>query len=384
MAGAEIYLTTLQTAAGAVVFIIASSLTLGGLARLIARWRGASRVQQENSFAGYLFAAPWITGFIIFVLGPMLASLYWSFTKYSISADVATPTWIGLANYTKLLTADKDFASALYNTLYMTVIGLPMQLLAALFAALLLSQKLRGERVFRAAFYMPVVLAGSVATLLSWRLMLNPNNGVINTVLGGLGRLLPPFSWVTRAFIWFIEVTSTAFEGLQAGNFAQLADAIRTFPALERVPLWLQNPLWAKPSIVLLLMWGCGQMMLVYLAALYNVPPEIHEAAEVDGAGGWKRFRYITLPLISPYTFFNLVTGIIATLQIFEASYALAVDGGPGRATYFVAFYLWRATFRYNQIGFGAAMSWLLFGLILIVTAIQFGFERRWVTYDIK
>lgn len=156
-------------------------------------------------------------------------------------------------------------------------------------------------------------------------------------------------------------------------------------PAAERVPLWLQSPLWTKTSIVLLMMWSCGTMMLIFLAALNNVPREIYEAADVDGANSWQRFRNVTLPLISPAMFYNLVVGTIATIQIFEQTYVLFRDTPTvGQSAYSVVYYLWRATFRFNQMGYGSAISWILLLLLVFVTVIQFRLQGRWVQYDLK
>jgi multiple sugar transport system permease protein len=377
------FVKTTYWSIGTVIFILATSLAFGGVARWIVRLRGGSRKLQNDAFAGYFFSSPWIVGFLIFVLGPMLFSLYWSFTRYALPDP---PQWVGLDNYARLLSgADRDFRSAIFNTLYMTVIGLPLQLVVALGMAVLLNQKVRGERIFRMAFYMPVVLAGNAAILISWRLMYNANNGIINTVIRNLGGIFAPANWLNRLGIFLVEFTSAAFTSLQEKNFTILENVIKAgFPGPERVPLWIQSPLWSKPAIILLLIWSAGTMMIIYLAALHNVPPELYEAAEVDGANSWQKFRHITLALISPATFYNLVVGIIAMLQIFEASYSLTTNGGPGRSTYFVAYYLWRATFRFNQMGYGAAMSWILFVIILVITVIQFRLQDRWVQYDLQ
>jgi multiple sugar transport system permease protein len=377
------YLETLLWAAATVVFILLSSLALAAAARQVVRWRGADRLTQDRTFAGYLFAAPWIVGFVIFVVAPMLASLYWSFTTYK---PPAPPVPVGPQNYVRILTEDKDFRSALFNTLYLAVCGLPLQLSVALGLALLLSRRLRGERLFRMAFYLPVVLGLNAAVLLSWRLMFNANNGLVNTLLRGLGGLFPPFNWLTRVFIYGVEISNAFFFGLQNSNFTQLGKiAAAGFPAAERVPLWLQSPLWTKTSLLLLMVWGCGAMMLIYLAALTNVPRELHEAAEVDGANGWQKFRHITLPLISPATFYNLVVGTITTLQIFEQPYVLFRDSPTvAQSAYTVVYTLWRQTFRFNEMGYGAAISWILLVIILVITLIQFRLQGRWVQYDLK
>jgi multiple sugar transport system permease protein len=377
------YLETLAWVAGTVVFIIASSYGLGRAARAVARARGASQVQQQRTFAGYAFAAPWIVGFFIFVAAPILASLYWSFTKYS---PPASPEWVGLGNYIRLLTEDKDFRAALVNTLFLTVVGLPLQIVVALALAVLLSQKLRGERIFRAAFYLPVVLGLNAAALLCWRLMLNANTGVINSVLRAGSEAFPPFGWLVRGFVYVNELVNAFFLGLQNGNFtplSQVADA--GFPSIDRVPLWLQSPLWTKTSIILILVWACGAMMLIFLAALYNVPKEINEAAVVDGATPWQRFRKVTLPLITPAMFYNIVVGTIATLQIFEQTYVLYRDSPTvAQSAYSVVYDLWRSTFRFNEMGYGSAISWILLVLIMAVTLVQLRLQDRWVQYDLR
>jgi len=373
---------TLLWAAGTVVFIVLSSIALGGLARLIARWRGVSPNRQQAIFAGYAFAAPWIVGFVIFVVAPVLASLYWSLTSYRLPNP---PVFIGLANYVKLLLRDADFRAALLNTLYLVVFGLPAQLIVALILALMLNQRVRGESLYRAAFYMPVFLGTNAAVLLSWVFMLNANTGFLNQMLRLLGRIFPPFQELMRLFIFGVEITNAAFLGIQSGNFTLFQRVWRAgLPGPERVPLWLENPLWLKAAIILLMIWSCGTMVLIYLAALNSVPREFYEAAQVDGAGPWQRFRHITLPLISPAIFYNLVVGMIATLQLFEQPYVLLRDRPTlAQAGYTVVYYLWRATFRFNEIGYGAAISWILTLLILIVTLIQFRLERRWVHYEL-
>ncbi len=379
----EAYTETLVTALGTIIFILLSSWAVASLARWVARLRGASPKVQQNTFAGYLFAAPWIVGFLLFVLTPMLASLQWSFTQYKPPAE---PQWVGWENYARVL-ADKDFKASLFNSLFLTVIGLPLQLLTALGLALLLNQKMKGERLYRMAFYLPVVLGLNTAVLLSWRLMFNANNGIINTLIRNISSVFAPVGWLNRALIFANETISAFFLGLQNNsNFTMMNKIIEAgFPAAERVPLWLQSPLWTKTSIILLMMWSCGSMMLIYLAALNAVPRELYEAAEVDGANAWQRFRHITLAMISPATFYNLVVGTIATIQIFEQTYVLFRDVPTvGHSAYSVVYYLWRATFRFNEMGYGSAISWILLVLILVITLVQFKFQDKWVQYDLR
>jgi multiple sugar transport system permease protein len=373
-------LYTLVWAIATFLFIILSSLAFGALAKFIAKLRGKNQLYQDRTFAGYLFASPWIVGYLIFVVGPTLASLYWSGTRFRLPDP---PQWVGLANYAQLLTGDIKFRVSLLNSLYMTVIGLPLQLLTALVLAMLLYQRLRGERVFRMVYYLPVMLATSSAMLITWRLVLNPNNGMLNTIIRILGDAVPSLGWLTRGFVYVVELSSGLFVGLQRGSYTLFQGILeRGFPGLDAVPLWMQSQLWSKPALVLIGAWSSGAMMMIYLAALHGIPPEIQEAARVDGANSWQRFRYVTFPLLSPATFYNIVVGIIATLQIFEQSYVLADNGGPAQSTYFVAYYLYRSTFRFNKIGYGAAMSWLLLVIILVLTLIQFRLANRWVYYD--
>ncbi len=376
------YYYTLIMACATVGFIILSSLLLGGLARLIAKLFGLTKVKQDNTFAGYFFAAPWIVGFLIFVVAPMLASLYWSFTNYRIPN---APEWLWFQNYTRLILEDKEFRSSLVNTLFLTVIGLPLQISFALFLAVLLNQKTRGERVFRMSFYLPVILGFNAAVLLCWRLMLNAGNGIINQIIRALSNGFLPFSYLNRAIIFIVELVNAFFLGINNQNFILLNKVWEAgFPAANRVPMWVQTPLWSKMSVIILMVWGCGSMMLIFLAGLNNIPKELHEAAEVDGAGSWMRFWKISLPLLTPYIFYNTVVGMIAALQIFEPIYVLYRDNATLAPTaYSMVYYLWRATFRFNEIGYGSAISWVVLVLILIVTIIQFRLQKRWVQYEL-
>jgi multiple sugar transport system permease protein len=372
---------TLAWSALTLAFMIVSGLCLAGAARLIVRLRGKNQLYQHKTFTGYLFASPWIIGFVIFVLGPTLLSLYWSFTNLRIGEPVAV---VGMKNYVDLF-KDRNFITALFNSLYLTVIGVPLQMAAGLGMALLLNQQLRGRNLFRLIYYLPVLLATSTAVLFTWRLMLNANNGVVNSILMALNK--GPLHYLVGAFIFLTELTSALFMALQTGN-ATIVDKILAmgFPGPERLPLWLGADglafLWNKPAVVLILMWSAGAMMIIYLAALSGVPQTFYEAAKVDGANAWRRFRHITWPMIAPATFYNLIIGMIATLQIFEASVSLVRDGGQNQALYSVAYYLWRSTFRFNKVGYGAAMSWVLLVIIVILTVIQFRSQGKWVYYQ--
>lgn len=377
------YLNLLLTAFLTILFIVGSSFGLGALARWIAKLRGATPRKLENVFAGYLFAAPWIVGFLIFVLVPMGFSLYWSFTDYRVVSNEA-PNFVGLENYITLLTKDSSFRASLVNTLYLTVIGLPLQMAVALLLAVLLNQKTKGERIFRMAFYLPVVLGFNTAVLLCWRLMLNTGTGIINQILRALSSFAP-FSYLMRALIYLQEIFSAFFLGINNNNFNLLNKIIETgFPAANRVPLWVQSPLWSKSSVVLLMVWICGSMMLIFLAGLNNIPKELQEAAQVDGANPSQRFWKISFPLLTPYIFYNLVVGLIASLQIFEPIFVLYRDNQPlVSSAISVVYYLWQKSFSHFEIGYGSAISWIILVIILIFTLVQFKLQDRWVTYDI-
>lgn len=378
------YLDAILTSIGAVIFIIISSYGVGVFARFIARLAGASPKKQENAFAGYLFASPWIVGFLIFVIIPMGFSLYWSFTDYRVVSNQPA-NWVGLNNYAQLVLRDDGFRASIINTLYLTVIGLPLQMGFALFLAVMLSQNMRGERIFRMAFYLPVILGFNTAVLLAWRLMLNTGTGIINQLIRAVTEAIPPLGYLSRGLIFIEELTSAFFLGLSSGKFNLLIKVWEAgFPAVNRVPLWVQSPLWSKMSVVLLMIWGCGAMMLIFLAGLKNIPRELHEAAEVDGANSWKRFWKISFPLLTPYIFYNLIVGLINSLQIFEPIFVLYRDNQPlVPSAISMVYYLWQASFRHFEIGYGSAISWIILIIILIVTVIQFKMQDRWVHYDL-
>ena len=378
------YLDALLTAIAAIIFIIISCYLVGLLARSIAKLSGASRKKQQNTFAGYFFASPWIVGFLIFVIVPMGFSLYWSFTDYRVVSNQPA-NWVGFDNYTQLILKDDGFRASVINTLFLTAIGLPLQMAVALFLAVMLNQKMRGERIFRMAFYLPVILGFNTAVLLSWRLMLNTGTGIINQIIRAVSQAFPPFGYLVRASIFVQELISAFFLGLSSGKFNLLMRVWEAgFPAANRVPLWVESPMWTKMSVVLLMIWGAGAMMLIFLAGLKNIPRELHEAAEVDGANSWKRFWKVTFPLLTPYIFYNLIVGLIAALQIFEPIYVLYRDNQPiVSSAQSMVYYLWQASFSHFEIGYGSAISWIILIIILIVTLIQFRMQDRWVTYEL-
>jgi ABC-type sugar transport system permease subunit len=576
-----------------VAFIFAGSIGLGRLASVTARWRGGSLALQRRAFWGYAFAAPWILGFVIFVVGPAAASLYYSFTDYRLGRPLE---WIGWENYRILIEGvgahGRRFSQAMYNSFYYALVGVPLQIGTALAMALLVSRPLPGIGLFRLVFYLPVILAGGPAILLAWRYMLASNGGFVNLSLQGMAESLPLFGFLYRSFIYLVEGFNSFYSGISRGDpagafvytpaallgvglclflltgswsakrraiargtaeiigivlavallgravvaepvdpalllglalaaaaatlllardrlapgarralllvgaalaaglvarlawldggggslasllllrspieqpgdldylrtafpaslpspawasaaiaavaaatllpgfsdrgrrlllglavlgFALLAlgsalDGVRYFtafgaiaretgtvahhfalfrqvagtvPDLNRVPLWLQSELWSKPSLVLITMWSSGTGMLIFLAALKGVPRSLYEAAEADGAGPLQRFVRITLPMISPAMFYNMVIGLIAALQTFEAVYIIQntqTESSLASAAYF----LYVRTFRQLEIGQGAAASWILAVIIVTLTVFQFRYSR-WVHYE--
>jgi len=289
---------------------------------------------RRNRIWGIVMASPWLIGFVFLTVGPIIASLYFSFTKYTV---LQPPSFVGFANYNRLFSEDYRFWTALNNTVYYTVFQVPLSLLLALTVAILLNQGLPGENVFRTIYYMPSVVSG-VAMSMLWLWLFDPNLGLVNVVLG-----------------WF---------GL-------------------RGPLWLQDPNWSKPALILMSMWGIGGQMVIFLAGLQGVPQELYEAAEVDGAGWWRKIRNITVPLITPTIFFNLVMGMIGSFQVFTSAYIMT-QGGPVNSTLFYVLYLYQNAFRFFEMGYASAMAWILFFIVLALTVIQFQIGRRWVYYEAR
>lgn len=290
-----------------------------------------SRVQKRNLFYGLLFVSPWIIGFLWLTVYPMVASLYYAFTDYNL---IKAPQWLGTANFQELF-RDELFWTALYNTFYLTVVGLPVGTMFAIALAVLLNQKIRGLAFYRTIYYVPSVVP-IVATSIVWMWLLNPAYGPINTLLG-----------------WF---------GIMGPN-------------------WLRDTFWAKPALVLTGLWGVGPSVVIYLAALQEVPKQLLEAAELDGAGSWHRLFRITLPMISPAIFFNVIMGVIGSFQVFAQPFIMT-GGGPVNSTLVYALYLFRNAFSYFKMGYASALAWVLFGVILVCTLLIFKTSARWVYYE--
>jgi multiple sugar transport system permease protein len=298
--------------------------------------RRAKRFNRREAVAGYLFISPWIIGFCVFTLGAMGYSLVISFTHYNLATNLARPA--GVDNYANLI-ADPRVASSLGNTLFYAVLAVPLEIVVALSLAMLLNRVGRGAGVFRTLFYLPK-MTPAVATASVFLLLLNGNSGAINGALG--------------------------FFGIQG-------------------PQWLIDPAWVKPSIVLMTLWGVSGTMVIFLAALKNVPRDLYEVAELDGAGPVRRFFSITVPMISPTIFFNVIVLTIAALQVFDQAYLLFWrDQGSSapEASLFYGVYLFQEAFRSFNFGFAAAMAWLLFVIILLITLIQTRVSKRFVYYE--
>lgn len=295
-------------------------------------------LQQREGLNGYFFIAPWLVGFLLLTAGPMLFSLYASFTNYDITSRM---DFIGLKNYFRMFTQDDIFWVSLGNTLYYVAISVPLTTAGAVLLALLLNQGIRGMRLFRTIFYLPAVLSG-VGVYLLWMQLLNPDSGLVNTVLS-----------------WF-GVTG---------------------------PAWLLDPNWTKPALIFMKLWSLGGGMLLFLASLQGVSKSLYEAAEIDGANAFQRFRHITLPMISPVIFFDVVTSIIGGFQVFQEAYVMTsgpgnTPGGPANSLVFFNLHMFEKAFKTFDMGYAMAMSWILFIIVLIFTVINLKLAPRWVHYE--
>ncbi len=262
----------------------------------------------------------------------MIASLYLSLTKY----DLHAMEFVGFENYRRLMVDDPLFWKSLSNTLVYAIFSVPLGLIGSLAVAVLLNQRVRGQRVFRTLFYLPSIVP-VVASALLWQWIFNSDNGLLNMALSVIG--VPPISW-------------------------------------------LQNEHWTMPAFVLMSLWGIGGgRMIIFLAGLQGIPETCYEAARIDGASTWRSFLKITLPLLSPVMFFNLILGVIGAFQVFTSAYVMT-GGGPNNASLFYALYLFRNAFEYFKLGKASAMAWVLFTILVVLTAVQFASSRKWVYYE--
>ncbi|UAJ77794.1 sugar ABC transporter permease [Leifsonia sp. ZF2019] len=296
--------------------------------------RGTARTRREAR-AGYAFLSPWLIGFVALTAGPMLASLYLSFTNYNL---FAAPTFIGLDNYTRLF-ADPNFLQAVKVTGLYVLVGTPLKLLAALAVAMLLNQPRRGQGFYRSAFYLPSLIGGSVSIAIVWKAM-------------------------------FID----------DGIVAQIGSFFGGPPAAEGG--WVGDPSRTLPMLILLTVWQFGAPMVIFLAGLKQVPAELYEAAAVDGAGPVRRFFSVTVPMLSPVLFFNLLLETIHAFQVFNSAYIISNgSGGPAGSTLFYTLYLYLRGFRDFQMGYASAMAWVLVVAVGIVTVMLFRTSKAWVHY---
>lgn len=303
-----------------------SQFTLTGSHR---RERALAR---REALAFYLTISPWLIGFLVFVLGPMIASLAISFTRW----DLLSPAkFVGLRNYQRMFTRDPLFWQSLKVTMIYTAAYVPTELIGGLAIALLMNQRVRGISVFRTIYYLPSVLSG-VAFVVVWMWLLHPDAGLVNAMLARLG---------------------------------------------VQGPRWLADPKTALIALWMMSLWGLGRTAVIYLAGLRNIPKELHEAAAMDGATLWQSFWNITVPMLTPTIFFNLVLSIIATFQTFTSAF-VATDGGPLDSTLFYVLYLYRQAFQFFNMGYASAMAWVLFAIILALTLLVVRSAQSWVYYE--
>jgi multiple sugar transport system permease protein len=294
---------------------------------------GKTRQEAQRALWGYIFIAPWLVGLLVFVAGPIIASLYLSLTTYDI---LSPPRWVGLANFHRVFFEDPLFWPSMGRTLYYAIVVVPVGLIGSLLLATLLNQRLRGTNLFRTFFFLPSLTPG-VALSVLWLWLMHPQLGLANQFLRTLG--LAPFPWLT--------------------------DSNTVIPSI---------------ILIQLLTTMGGGAMLIFLAGLQGVPKELEEAATVDGAGRWTKFRHVTLPMITPTLFFNLVLGIIGALQVFTVAF-VATTGGPDYGSWFIALHIYQQAFSYLRLGYGATLAWVFLVVVLLLTLINFAFSRRWVFY---
>lgn len=285
----------------------------------------------RRELVGLGFVSPWLIGFLVFTAWPFLRSIQLSFTRYDI---VRPPKWVGIANYQSLLTTDEVFRTSAWITLKFAIISVPLSIVCGVILALLLNSNVRGIAVYRTVFFLPSIVP-TVATTAIFMWLLNPQIGLANGILSKFGIVGPG---------------------------------------------WLNDPKWALWSLMFMGLWGVGNSMVIYLAGLKDIPNYLYEAAIVDGATPYRRLVKITLPMLTPVIFFNLVMGVIGSLQYFTQAYIMT-GGGPEDSTRFYALYLFDRAWRYADMGYASAMAWILFLAIVVLTAVLFSSQKRWVHY---
>ena len=288
----------------------------------------------RNTINGLLFASPWLFGLAAFWIYPTVMSAYYSFTKFN---GVQGAQWIGLRNYVELFTDDSNFWDAVNNTLYFAGVSIPLAIVLAFVLALMLNAKIKGQVVYRTIYFLPT-LVPEVALALVWVYMFTPVSGVVNLPWQMLGR---------------------------------------------RGPCWLTCPHMARETLILLALWIIGQQVILYLAGLQDVPQDLYDAADVDGANAWHKLRNVTIPIVTPVIFFHLVTSVIGALQFFAIPFIMTGGNGfPGNKTLFYSIYMYKQAFQYFNMGTASAMAWMLFLVTLVITLIIFRTSRLWVFYS--
>jgi multiple sugar transport system permease protein len=290
-----------------------------------------SPMARQEAIYGFLFIAPAVLGFLIWIAGPMLFSAWLSLTEWDL---LSPPEFVGLSNYQAMF-QDPLFWKSLRVTAYFTLVSVPLFQALAFAVALLMNVKVRGITLFRTIYYLPSIVP-VVANALLWAWVFNSDFGLLNAALRAIG--------------------------------------------LPKV-LWLQDPSWAMPALITMSLWGIGGAMLIYLAGLQGVPQQLYEAAEIDGANYWHRFRHVTIPLMSPVIFFNLLLGLIGALQTFTQGYIIT-NGGPQNSTLFYALYIYRRAFTDFKMGYAAALAWVLFAIVLVLSVLVFRYLGRQVHYE--
>jgi len=295
------------------------------------RFRLPSRMMMHEWVAGYLFASPFIVGFLAFMAFPMVYSIVLAFQKWDL---LTPPRFVGLENIVKIL-GDERVNLSLYNSAYYTVFAVPIQLVISFSLAMALTQRVRFRDLYRAGFYMPIIVP-VVASSVVWQRVFHPEFGIMNVALG-----------------WF---------GIPAQN-------------------WLYDPALTKPAFIFMSFWMIGRQMVIFIAGLGNIPQSLLEAASIDGAGPFSRLRHVTLPLMTPLIFYNMVIAIINSFQTFVPA-MIMTEGGPENATLFVVLNIYRHAFEYFHMGYASAMAWELFVIVVGFTIAQFYLSRRWVYYE--
>jgi multiple sugar transport system permease protein len=299
----------------------------------LARVKKLGKMALREERAAYLFLLPWLLGLLIFLGLPVIASILLSLTEWNL---LNPPQWVGLENYQKMF-ADRDFYHSMGVTLKYLVISVPIYLIAAMGLALLLNQKLKGIYIFRTVMFMPSVIAGTAVAVM-WSMLLNPDLGVVNQILRAIGIANPP--------------------------------------------RWLASNDWAVPAVVLMGLWSIGGGTIIYLAGLQNIPPHLYEAAEIDGANPWQKFVNITIPMLTPTIFFQLITGLVGAFQVFDVAYVLSGRGARRGALLFYLLNLYNEGFRNSRFGYASALAWVLVILAAVAITITFRTSERWVYYE--